>query len=173
MPFVKAIDVVSNADNKKLSEPGQRTCPKQATNPCVRRCEKVKDPIPKSPSLDPLYRMQLLSTFIGVYLPEAAQGPTIPGQTPASWVHILPDLTQTNPAYNTSLAALCVAQLGTWNHDLALVKESLRLYGIALGELRNTINSRKLVAPEATLACIVILSTYEVSLIMGWNGSGH
>jgi hypothetical protein len=167
MPFIKAIDVVSNADNKNLPEPGQRTCPR------VHRYERVKDPVPKSPSLDPVYRTQLLSAFIGVYLPEAAQGPTIPGQTPASWVHILPDLTPTNPAYNTSLAALCVAQLGTWNHDLALMKESLRLYGTALGELRKTISSRKLVAPEATLACIVILSTYEVSLIMGWNGSGH
>ena len=119
--------------------------------------------------------MQLLSKFIEIYFPKPAegsqgpQGPIRASQTPASWVHILPDITLTNPAYNTSVAALCLEQLGIWNHDPVLEKEGSRLYGSALGELRKTIgsiSSRKLVAPEATLASIVVLSTYEVSSVV-------
>lgn len=109
--------------------------------------------------------VQLLSNFMGVYHPEEAHGPT----TPASWVHMLPDITLTDSAYNTSLAALCVEQLGSWNHDPVLVRESSRLYGSALGELRKTIGGRKLAAPDATLANVVLLSTYEVSLVAAKN----
>jgi hypothetical protein len=50
-----------------------------------------------------------------------------------------------------------------------LEKESSHLYGSALGELRKTISLigyRKLVAPEATLASILILSTYEVGFVL-------
>lgn len=106
---------------------------------------------------------------MGVYHPEEAHGPTRAGQTPASWVHMLPDITLTDSAYNTSLAALCVEQLGSWNHDPVLVRESSRLYGSALGELRKTIGGRKLAAPDATLANVVLLSTYEVSLVAAKN----
>jgi hypothetical protein len=113
--------------------------------------------------------MQLLSTFfIEIYFPNSTQGGSKVGQTPAPWAYILPDITLTNSAYNTSLAALCLVQLGIWNHDPVLRKKGFQLYGCALGELRKTIGSiecRKLVAAEATLASIVILSTYEVSFV--------
>ena len=118
--------------------------------------------------------MQLLSKFIEIYHPNAGQGPTRAGETPASWVDVLPGITLTNSAYNTSLAALCVAQLGIWNHDVVLENESSQLYGSALGELRKmigTIGSRKLGTPEATLASIVILSTYEVSIAVARIGT--
>jgi hypothetical protein len=110
--------------------------------------------------------MQLLSTFIEIYFPNSTQGGSKVGQTPASWAYVLPDIKLTNSAYNTSLAALCLVQLIIWNHDPVLRK--FQLYGCALGELRKTIGSiecRKL-APEATLASIVILPTYEVSFVM-------
>jgi len=79
----------------------------------------------------------------------------------------LPDLTMTNSAYTMSVAALCVGHVGTCNHDPVLIMESRQLYGSALGELRKTISRRKMVAPEATLASIIMLSTYEVCLATG------
>jgi len=85
------------------------------------------------------------------------------GQSPATWVHQLPDLATTNNAYNISITALSLSQIGIWNKDLPLMKEGQRLYGSALAALRDAISSRKIVAPEATLATIIILSTYEVS----------
>jgi hypothetical protein len=163
-PFVKAVDILSNADKTKLLE---NSDPKPVIPSRAHDNESLEHSISKSPDPEPVHRMQLLSKFIEIYFPEPAEGLTRVGQTPASWVHVLPDITLTNSAYNTSLAALCVAQLGIWNDDPVLGKESFQLYGSALGRLRKTIGSigcRKLVAPEATLASIVILSTYEVSL---------
>jgi hypothetical protein len=171
-PFVKAVDIFSSADKTKLLPEDSE--PKPAT-PLARRSGSPRISIPKGPDPGPVHRMQLLSKFIEIYFPKPAegsqgpQGPTRASQTPASWVHILPDITLTNPAYNTSVAALCLEQLGIWNHDPVLEKEGSRLYGSALGALRKTIgsiSSRKLVAPEATLASIVVLSTYEVSSVV-------
>jgi hypothetical protein len=170
-PFVKAVDIFSSADKTKLPE---NSDPKPAT-PLARHSGSPENSIPKCPDPGQVHRMQLLSKFIEIYFPIATQGsqglqgPTRASQTPASWAHILPDITLTNSAYNTSLAALCLEQLGIWNHDPVLGKEGSQLYGSALGELRKTIgsiSSRKLVAPEATLASIVILSTYEVSFVV-------
>jgi hypothetical protein len=108
------------------------------------------------------YLTQALSTFLSLYLPEEARGRTKPYQTPASWVHVLASLPLENPVYNKSLAALCVAQIGRCNHDVALFRESIGLYTSALGELRRTIQRGRPKSPEATLASIVILSIYEV-----------
>ena len=161
-PFVKAVDVVSNASKTKLPE---NFVSKQVTVSHACHFETVTHSLPKSPNPDPVYMVQLLSNFMGIYHPEDTQGPTRAGQTPASWVHMLPSITLTDSAYNASLAALCVEQLGSWNHDPVLVRDSSRLYGSALEELRKTIGARKLVAPDATLASIVLLSTYEVGLV--------
>lgn len=162
-PFVNAVDIFSNADKTKLPE---NWGPEEAI-PGVCPYKSLEHPIPKSPDPDSLYRIQLLAKFFEVYLPKAGQGSTRASQSPASWVYILHDITQTDSTYNTSLGALCVAQLGIWNRDPVLVKESSQLYGSALGELRKTVSYRKLAAPEATLASIVILTMYEVSLIPG------
>ena len=165
-PFVKAVDIFSNGGKTKLPEDLYLN---PATPARARHNRSLRHPIPRSPDSEPAYRMQLLSKFIEIYFPRATHVTTRAGQTPASWVHVLPDITLTNPAYNASLAALCVAQLGIWNHDSVLGKESHQLYGSALGELRKTIGSigcRRLVAPEATVASIVILSTYEVSCVV-------
>lgn len=143
----------------------EKSVPKQATVSYASHFETLKHSIPNSPDPDPVYMVQLLSNFMGVYHPEAAQDPKRAGQTPASWVHLLPDITLTDSAYNASLAALCVEQLGSWNHDPVLVRDSSRLYGSALRELRKTIGGRNLAAPDATLANVVLLSTYEVSLV--------
>jgi hypothetical protein len=164
-PFVKAVDIFSKADRTKLPE---NSGPKSATRPGAPHNENLDLSIPNSPDPEPVYMMQLLAKFIDIYFPNAAQSPSRVCQSPASWAHVLPYITRSNSAYNTSLAALCMAQLGIWNRDSVLRKESSRLYGSALGELRKTIgsiSSYKLDAPEATLASIVILSTYEVSLI--------
>jgi hypothetical protein len=161
-PLVKAVDVLSNADKTKVPE---NLGPRQATLSRAQYIEMPKISSMQSLDLAPVYRMQLFTKFIEVYLPKTAQGPTRACQTPASWVYILPDITQTNSAYNTSLTALCIAQLGIWNNDTVMIKESSRFYGSALGELRKTVSCRKPLAPEATMASIVILSTYEVSLV--------
>ena len=162
-PFVKAVDIFSNTD--KTRHPANSN-PKQATSSPSRHNESLVHSIPESPYPALVYTMQLLSKFIDIYFPNGARESARAGQTDASWVHVLPDITLTSPAYNTSLAALCVAQLGIWNHDPALAKESSQLYGSALRELKKTISSSKQTAIEATLASTVILSTYEVSLIV-------
>lgn len=127
---------------------------------------RQKNSILTSPEPAPIHRMQLLAKLIEVYVPESAQDPTTAGQAHACWVRALLDITPANSVYNISLAALCAVQLGIWNRDPVLVRESSQLYGSALGELRKTIGCRKPVALEATLASTVILSTYEVSHIL-------
>ncbi|KIN00042.1 hypothetical protein OIDMADRAFT_181273 [Oidiodendron maius Zn] len=157
-PFVSAVDIFSNAAKTKLlvNSGLKHTAPSY-----IYHSESLKHSIPTSPNPAPVHRMQLLSKFLDVYFPIAAQAPTRASQT-TCWVYALPNISLTNCAYNTSLEALCVAQIGLWNHDPVLVKESSQLYGSALGELRKTVGGRKLVAPEATLASTVILSTYEL-----------
>jgi hypothetical protein len=158
-PFVKAVDVLSEAGKPKLAE---NQGPKEAIPSRECHCEILKLSISKAPDPAPVHMMQLLSAFIEVYVPESARGSIQVGQTPESWIYLLPDITVTNSAYNTSLAALCLAQLGIWNRDPALAETSFKLYGSALRELKKTISCRKLGTPEATLASIAILSTYEL-----------
>jgi hypothetical protein len=117
----------------------------------------------KSLSSEAVGRMQLLSSFFELHFPKMPTS-TIPGQGPASWINSFHSIATTNNAYDLSLKALCLAQAGSWHHDTALVKDSHRLYGSALRGLREALSHRKLEAPEATLATIIILSTYEVSL---------
>ena len=163
-PFVKAVDIFSNVNKLTSEKPDARLVALSR----ARQNVGAEHPIPKHPDADPSCMMALLCKFIEIYFPEAAQGPERIRQTLASWVRILPDIAITNSAYTTSLKALCLVQIGIWNHDHILKKESSRVYGAALGELRKTIKSigrQKLLAPEATLASIVILSTYEVSFV--------
>ena len=168
-PFVKAIDILSNAGRITLPDTNEKTGTEHVEAQVQAAIELARDryetSIPNSPDQGPMDRMQQFSTFIGLYLPRVAQGPAIPGRSPVSWVHTLPSLAITNHAYTISIKALCAAHIGAWNCNHALVMESHRLYGSALRELRNTLASRKLVAPEATLASIIILSTYEVSRV--------
>jgi hypothetical protein len=165
-PFINAPDVLSNT--LKKTHPEAVAGPSLAGLPSTtHRRPEGREKITVLNVLNPYkeYMTQALSTFIGLYLPEEARGRIKSDQTPASWVHILPSLMLQNSAYNMSLAALCVAQIGGCNHDVALFKESIRLYTSALENLRKIIQRGRLEAPEATLASIVILSTYEVSHI--------
>jgi hypothetical protein len=158
-PFVKAVDIVSDVNKPNLPE---NSGPRKGVSSRACYSETLKPYISRSPDQAPAQRMQLLSTFIEVYVAEAAQCSAQVGQTPESWVYLLPDITVTNSAYNMSLLALCLAQLGIWNRDPALARESFHIYGSALGELKKTISCQNLGTPEATLASIVILSTYEL-----------
>jgi hypothetical protein len=165
-PFINALDVLSNTFKKTHAETIARPSPTGLPRTTHQRPEgEEKITVLNVLNQYPEYMTQALSTFLGLYLPEEARGQTKPYQTPASWVLALPNLTLQNSAYNKSLAALCVVQIGGCNHDVALFKESIRLYASALVELRKIIQSGRLEAPEATLASIVILSTYEVSRI--------
>ena len=165
-PFVKAVDIFSKVNKATIPEGSDA---RLVTLSHTRQNAGPEHSVPKHLDTEPLCRMALLCKFIEIYYPEAAHGPTRVGQTLASWVYILPDISITNSAYTTSLSALCLVQIGIWNHEPTLRKESSRIYGAALGELRKTIRSigrQKLLAPEATLASIVILSTYEVSFAL-------
>ena len=157
-PFVKAVDIFSDVAKAKLAK---NLGPSQAI-PSIYQCEGPNLCMLKSPDHAPEHRMQLLSAFIEVYVPTTARSSVQDLQTPESWIYLLPDITMINSAYNKSLAALCLAQLGIWNRDTVLMSESFQLYGSALGELKKTISCRNLGTPEATLASIAILSTYEV-----------
>lgn len=161
---MKASDILSTTDQGK-PEAKEKASGKYGRPPREpeRHGHLQNNPILKSPSSDSVHQGQLLSTFIGLYLPRITQETQVHGQSPATWVHQLPDLATTNNAYNISITALSLSQIGIWNKDLPLVKEGQRLYGSALAALRGAISSQKLVAPEATLATIIILSTYEVS----------
>lgn len=163
-PSLKAIDILSNADKMR---PLGISNTKLGTPSSAHENERLGLSIPTSPDPGPAHLAQMLSRFIDIYFPVATHNSLRDGQTPASWAHVLPDITPTNSAYNISLAALCLTQIGIWNHDPVVRKEGSRLYSFALRELRRTIGSigsRNFMAPEATLASIVILSTYEVSL---------
>jgi hypothetical protein len=115
----KAVDIFSNADKTRVLEISDALPSRTQHN------RSLEYSIPKSPDPEPVHRMQLLSKFIDIYFPKVTQGPTRVGQTHASWVHVLPEIAVTNSAYNTSLAALCVLQLGIWNHILSSRKKAL------------------------------------------------
>jgi hypothetical protein len=117
--------------------------------------------MPKCPNPVPAHLVQLFSSFIGLYLPKENQNPTVPGRTPASWVEVVAGFELNHPVFNSSLAALCTAHLGTWKKDDPLLNESIILYASALQKLRVSLKER-IVNPKAILASIIMLSTYEV-----------
>ena len=162
IPILDASSVANNGANWEIATKPRQTHGKSS----LQICEVMrKEGLPKSPNPAPQYRMQLLSNFISLYLPKDSQQTPVPGRTPATWVHLLAHSTLQSSAYSTSLAALCAGQFGTWNRDEAMLNESVRLYASALRELRsNIMNGRVKQDSEATLASIIILSTYEVGL---------
>lgn len=161
-PGVKALDILSTktSEKKKVKTP-ENIYPISVVTIFGEYPEKQNVSIPPSPDPGTLNRIQLLSTFIDLYLPKT-QGPAAPGQSPATWINCLGNIATSNNTFDISLKALCSTQLGLWHRDSALVKESHRLYGSALRGLREEISHRKLDVPKATLATIIILSTYEV-----------
>jgi hypothetical protein len=161
-PFSHVLDTSSIADEPGAGDTPRKCRLSQSKLP-NRTCLKGHIAgLPVVPNPSPEYRKQLLSSFISLYLPTGAQQTTISGRTPASWVHLLADSNFQSPAYNASLSALCIAQLGLWNRDLVNFNEGVTLYASALRELRSSIGTGARKDPEATLACIVILSTFEV-----------
>jgi hypothetical protein len=162
-PRAKAVDIISTTTTEKKHKPAESPCSKQTMTALEMHHRNQNNSMPTPLNSGAVDRMQLLSSIFDLHFPKA-RGPTIPGQGPASWINSLHGITATNSAYDLSLKALCLAQAGSWHHDTALVKDSHRLYGSALRGLREALSHRKLEAPEATLAIIIILSTYEVSL---------
>lgn len=161
-PFSQVLDATSLPDETRTCGI-VRECRRTPTKlPTQTGVESNITGLPVSPDPSPEYRMQLLSSFMTLYLPTDAQKSTISGRTPASWLHILATSTLQSSAYNASLAALCMAQIGMWNSDQAKLNESVRLYASALRELRSSIKVGVRGDAEATVASIVILSTYEV-----------
>ena len=118
-----------------------------------------------SPNAAPEYMMQLLCSFRSLYLPAGGQPSPISGRTPASWIELLASSTLGGLTYNTSLTALCTAQLGMLNKDQVALNESVRIYALALRELRSSIKAGVQEDPEAVLASIAMLSTYEVGVL--------
>ena len=161
-PRVKAVDILSTSTSDRKKHKTPKNLHSLSIVTASRKClEKQKFSIPPFPNPETLNRIQLLSTFVDLHLPKM-QGPAIPGQSPSSWINCLGNLATNNNTFDVSLKALCLTQIGLWHHDSALVKESHRLYGSALRGLREAVSCRKLEAPKATLATIIILSTYEV-----------
>ena len=162
-PQVKAIDILSNTTTENKPKTQQKGNYMRVTTASESFYGIWNNAIPQTLSSEAVNRMPLLSSFFEVHLPKG-NVPTIHGQSPASWINPLHSINSTNKFYDLSLKAVCMTQIGLWNHEPALVKDSHRLYGSALRGLREALSHRKLVAPEPTLATILLLSTYEVSL---------
>lgn len=166
-PRVKAVDILSTASTgtKKNANNLGNAYSTSLMTAIKRSHDKQNNSVPHPISSEDVDRIQLLSTFVDLHLPKA-QGPILrpDAQSPATWINCLGDLASNSNTFDTSLKALCLAQIGLWHHDLGLMKESRRLYGSALRGLRDAVSHQKLEFPKATLATIIILSTYEVSL---------
>jgi hypothetical protein len=164
-PFDHIADASSVADGSKIWDVAARCRQTHGQSSFQIRKGQRAGALPQSPSPIPAYMIQLLSSFIGLYLPKDSHHGAISGRTPSSWVHLLAYSNLHSSAYMSSLAALCTSQLGTWHKDEAMLNESIRLYASSLRELRTKIlNGNIQKDSEATLASIVLLSTYEVRM---------
>lgn len=104
------------------------------------------------------FRQQLMSTFLLMH----AQDPKSQNRSAMHWLSFVPSLPSPLKALETSTYALCTARLGQLQNNQVLIKESLRLYGKGLRELRLALDDPKLVCKDETLGACLALSLYEI-----------
>jgi hypothetical protein len=108
-------------------------------------------------------RQQLFNTFVSTCIPQGAQTSGMSGNTRGgTWILQLPELLMRTPSLEASMSAISASVIGRMHNDHALVKESLKLYTIALHELQKALWNPKLMYDEETLAACLCLSLYEV-----------
>ena len=131
--------------------------------PDVYCCAALQLTLSKSVPLHVASRQQLLAAFLHSYIPEVFLIPHRPGTTAETpW---LVQITETNiltKALDTSLLALCTAQLGRLHDDPVLIETSLRSYTQSLREVQKALWDPSLMYHDETLAACLLLSMYEV-----------
>jgi hypothetical protein len=112
-----------------------------------------------APSSIPALRVQLLNFFLQNQLPDAMT-PGSPGAR-KSWLHTLPAISDTSPALENAMLAVCTAKLGRMDANKDLMAKSFDLYTTALKELRLALKTEQGRMHDHTLAAVMTLTMYE------------
>ncbi|RDW82609.1 hypothetical protein BP6252_03721 [Coleophoma cylindrospora] len=81
---------------------------------------------------------------------------------PLSWMHVLPDLPGVTETLRLAVSALMHARVGYVEQRNDIAKDGLRLYILALEDLRRTLKHRAGALSIATFAATLILALYEM-----------
>jgi hypothetical protein len=82
---------------------------------------------------------------------------------PSALMLVLPSLPATSPALLSAIDALSAAQLAVNNRNYPLINRSRSLYGSALTQMLNAIQTTASAMEDETLLATYLLTLYEVS----------
>jgi Fungal specific transcription factor domain len=165
---------VRRAAPKKKTEPASPPPGSPSSKSLTRYLQPNSITGTLSPSTHSAYRQQLLNAFLTsarFRLPQSSQRESAHNPI-ASFLILLPTLSDVSPALETSFLALCTATLGRADSSQALVHESLKFYTQGLWELQRALWDPKSMYTDGTLSSCMLLVAYEVIECPGENITG-
>jgi hypothetical protein len=124
------------------------------------RLRPLDAPIVRQVSPIAIERVQHMGTFLSLYLPHTEANAMPP---PSALMLVLPSLPATSPALLSAIDALSAAQLAVNNRNYPLINRSRSLYGSALTQMLNAIQTTASAMEDETLLATYLLTLYEVS----------
>jgi hypothetical protein len=104
-------------------------------------------------------RVQHIGSFLDLFLPKTGANAMPP---PSALMLVLPSLPATSPALLAAVDALSAAQLAVNNRNYTLINRSRSLYGGALTQMLNAIQTPSSAMEDETLLATYLLTLYEV-----------
>lgn len=132
-----------------------------------RSVEETDFPLFITPPPQPHHRSALLANFLDGYTPPNCQLSGVPSE----WVRSIPSaLNGGVQVLDTAVMAMCAIFVGRQSKDEQLLRESARVYTIALAQLNTALSNPSIRARDETLAATMSLSLYEVGhcIILIW-----
>jgi hypothetical protein len=119
----------------------------------------VDAPIVRQVSPIAIERVQYIGTFLNLFLPKTE---AISMPPPSALMLVLPSLPATSSALLAAIDALSAAQLAVNNRNYTLINRSRSLYGGALTQMLNAIQTPARAMEDETLLATYLLTLYEV-----------
>lgn len=119
----------------------------------------VEAPIVRQVSPIAIERVQHIGTFLNLFLPKTGANAMPP---PSALMLVLPSLPATSSALLAAVDAVSAAQLAVNNRNYPLINRSRSLYGGALTQMLNAIQTPARAMEDETLLATYLLTLYEV-----------
>ncbi|KAF2270279.1 hypothetical protein CC78DRAFT_197711 [Lojkania enalia] len=129
---------------------------------------KLEPAVPRQVSPIAIDRVQHLSNFISIYLPQWQGEAFTP---PTALILSLPYHPTSKQVLLTALDAVSAAQIAVSDKNYQIINRCRSLYGTALGHLMKSINQPKIPQDDETLLATYLLALYEV-FVGVTNGHG-
>ncbi|KAM0327486.1 hypothetical protein ACHAQA_005774 [Verticillium albo-atrum] len=111
------------------------------------------------------YEVKYLDLFWQIYLPSGqAFTPYASGYSIGGWTAVARDLFHTDDALRKSLLAMCLGTLGREGGEQWMIREGLRSYTQALGEMTSGLRSPEKRKSDAFLIASRLMGLYEVRI---------